>query len=269
MLRLCSRCFGSIRNDVLLWHTDLKQHASGDFSVAVVQANSSLEDQTQVFTSPSATYIGVYDGHEASRLINTHLFGHLHIGSCCLVGAISDDVLYVANAGDCRAVLGKKGSGGRRSKPVVAERLLIDHNVGVEEVRKEVEALHPDDSHVVVYVRGVSRSIGDMYLKKPEFNRDPLFQHFGSPIPLKRAVMMTAEPSIEIRKIKPQDLFLIFASDGLWEQLTDEAAVDIVFKNPEVTDLEDIIQLIALMPQSDIFSLNAQEEEEVPLHIGS
>lgn len=77
----------------------------------------------------------------------------------------------------------------------------------------------------------VSRSIGDVYLKKPEFNRDPIFQQFGNPVPLKRPVM-TAEPSILTRELKPQDLFLIFASDGLWEQLTDEAAVEIVFKNP-------------------------------------
>ncbi|KAJ6804667.1 putative protein phosphatase 2C 78 [Iris pallida] len=34
------------------------------------------------------------------------------------------------------------------------------------------------------------------------------------------------------RKLKPHDLFMIFASDGLWEQLSDEAAVEIVFKNP-------------------------------------
>lgn len=77
----------------------------------------------------------------------------------------------------------------------------------------------------------VSRSIGDVYLKKPDFYRDPVFQQFGNPIPLKRPAM-TAEPSILIRKLRPQDLFLIFASDGLWEQLTDEAAVEIVFKNP-------------------------------------
>jgi serine/threonine protein phosphatase PrpC len=107
-------------------------------------------------------------------------------------------------------------------------------------VRKEVEALYPNDSPVVVYCRGVwrimgiiqvSRSIGDVYLKKPEFSRDPNFQQFASPIPLKRAVL-TAEPSIITRKLKPQDLFLIFASDGLWEYLTDQAAVDIVLKNP-------------------------------------
>lgn len=43
---------------------------------------------------------------------------------------------------------------------------------------------------------------------------------------------MSAEPSIITRKLRPQDLFLIFASDGLWEQLSDEDAVEIVHKNP-------------------------------------
>ncbi|KAK9988557.1 hypothetical protein SO802_028796 [Lithocarpus litseifolius] len=294
MLRSCyrplERCFGRRGcgcggggSDGLLWHTDLKPHASGDYSIAVVQANSSLEDQSQVFTSPSATYVGVYDGHggpEASRFVNKRLFPYLHkfakeqgglsvdvikkafdateeeflhlvkralparpqiasVGSCCLVGAISNDELYVANLGDSRAVLGRRDSECKKNS-VVAERLSNDHNVALEEVRKELEALHPDDSHIVVYTRGVwrikgiiqvSRSIGDVYLKKPEFNRDPIFQQFGNPIPLRRPVM-TAEPSILIRKLKPQDLFLIFASDGLWEQLGDEAAVDIVFKSP-------------------------------------
>lgn len=291
MLEMCARplerCFGrgdGGGGDGLLWHMDLKPHASGDYSIAVVQANSMLEDQAQVFTSPSATYVGVYDGHggpEASRFITRHLFPFLHkftteqgglsaevikkafdateeeflhlvkrswsarpqiasVGSCCLVGAIAKDVLYVANLGDSRAVLGRRVSENRKNMLVVAERLSVDHNVGVEEVRKEVEALHPDDSHIVVFSRGVwrikgiiqvSRSIGDVYLKKPEFSRDHLFHHFRLPIPLKKAVM-TAEPSILIRKLKSNDLFLIFASDGLWEQLSDEAAVEIVSRNP-------------------------------------
>lgn len=58
-----------------------------------------------------------------------------------------------------------------------------------------------------------------------------MFQQFVAPVPLKRAVI-TAEPAVRMRKLKPHDLFLIFASDGLWEQLSDEAAVEIVFKNP-------------------------------------
>lgn len=81
------------------------------------------------------------------------------VGSCCLVGAISNDELYVANLGDSRAVLGRGVLGGEKNS-IVAERLSDDHNVAVEEVRKELEALHPDDSHIVVYSRGVWRVKG-------------------------------------------------------------------------------------------------------------
>lgn len=71
---------GDAAGDGLLWDMKLKPHASGDFSIAVAQANSSLEDQGQVLTSPFGTFVGVFDGHggpEASRFVNTRLFGHL------------------------------------------------------------------------------------------------------------------------------------------------------------------------------------------------
>lgn len=79
------------------------------------------------------------------------------VGSCCLVGAISDNELYVANLGDSRVVLGRRISNGR-NESVVAERLSNDHNVADEEVRKEVEALHPEP--IVVHCRGVWRING-------------------------------------------------------------------------------------------------------------
>ncbi|PKU63493.1 probable protein phosphatase 2C 63 [Dendrobium catenatum] len=285
MLRSClERCFGRLGyGDELFWYHDLKPHTSGEFSIAVVQANSTLEDQGQVVSTPFATFIGVYDGHggpDAARFVNTQLFPHfcefameqkgvsadvmrkaivateeefLHlvkrsfpfkpqiasVGSCCLVGAITEDTLYVANLGDSRAVLGRCST--PDGKEVVAERLTSDHNVADVEIRKELKKLHPDESDIVVHTRGVwrikgiiqvSRSIGDAYLKKPEFSRDPLFPPYIFPTsPLKRSVI-SAEPSILTRKLKPDDLFFIFASDGFWEQLTDEAAVQIVSKYP-------------------------------------
>lgn len=85
MLRSCykglGKCLGLSNSDGLLWHSDLKQHASGEFSIAVVQANSTLEDQSQVITTPNTTYVGVFDGHggpEASRFVNKYLFSFLH-----------------------------------------------------------------------------------------------------------------------------------------------------------------------------------------------
>lgn len=73
------------RVNSLLWCKDLEQHVCGEFSMAVIQANSLLEDQSQLESGPLSstsygpygTFIGVYDGHggpEASRFINDNLF---------------------------------------------------------------------------------------------------------------------------------------------------------------------------------------------------
>lgn len=159
------------------------------------------------------------------------------VGSCCLVGVIWGDVLYVANAGDSRAVLGTLQ---RANGNIVATQLTAEHNAGIEEVRQELRAMHPDDTQIVVMrhdiwrVKGiiqVSRSIGDVYLKVPEFSRDLLQARFQLSEPLTSPVL-TADPSIIVRTIGHQDQFLIFASDGLWDHLSNQQACDIVHNHP-------------------------------------
>ncbi|OAY43121.1 probable protein phosphatase 2C 68 isoform X2 [Manihot esculenta] len=158
------------------------------------------------------------------------------IGSCCLVGVIWRGTLFVANLGDSRAVIGCLG----RSNKIIAEQLTKDHNACLEEVRQELKSLHPEDSHIVVMKHGVwrikgiiqvSRSIGDAYLKRPEFSLDPSFPRFHLPEPIRRPVL-TSEPSICSRDLRPSDKFLIFASDGLWEHMTNQEAVEIVHNYP-------------------------------------
>ncbi|XP_057965500.1 probable protein phosphatase 2C 60 [Malania oleifera] len=277
------------RQDGLLWYKDSGQHLTGEFSMAVVQANNLLEDQSQIESGclslldsgPYGTFVGIYDGHggpETARYINDNLFQHLKrftseqqsmsvdvirkafqateegflslvtkqwpmkpqiaaVGSCCLVGVICSGILYVANLGDSRAVLGRlvKATG-----EVLAVQLSAEHNVSIESVRQEMHSLHPDDSHIVVLkhnvwrVKGliqVSRSIGDVYLKKAEFNREPLYVKFRLREPFKRPIL-SSEPSISTHPLQPHDQFLIFASDGLWEHLSNQEAVDMVQNNP-------------------------------------
>ncbi|XP_021300681.1 probable protein phosphatase 2C 46 [Herrania umbratica] len=277
------------RQDGLLWYKDSGQHLVGEFSMAVVQANNLLEDQSQIESGslstlesgPYGTFVGIYDGHggpETSRFINDHLFQHLKrftteqqsmsvdvikkayqateegffslvtkqwpmkpqiaaVGSCCLVGVICNGTLYIANLGDSRAVLGRvvKATG-----DVLAIQLSAEHNVGIESVRQEMHSLHPDDSHIVVLkhnvwrVKGliqVSRSIGDVYLKKAEFNREPLYQKFRLREPFRKPIL-SSEPSISVHELQSHDQFLIFASDGLWEHLSNQDAVDIVQNHP-------------------------------------
>ncbi|KAK4480317.1 hypothetical protein RD792_013386 [Penstemon davidsonii] len=293
----CSNRGGDLsgRVDGLWWYKDSGQHVNGEFSMAVIQANNILEDQSQlesgpmssIDSGPQGTFVGIYDGHagpEASRFINNRLFENIKtairdaeftsdnqemsadviknaylateeeflsmvkkqweikpqiasVGSCCLVGVICSGLLYIANAGDSRVVLGRLD---KSEKEVKAIQLSAEHNATFESVRDELRSLHPDDPQIVVLkhkvwrVKGiiqVSRSIGDAYLKKTEFNRAPLLAKFRLPEPFEKPILL-AEPSTLVQKLYPEDQFLIFASDGLWEHMTNQEAVDFVSNTP-------------------------------------
>ncbi|KAL7223770.1 hypothetical protein ACSBR1_025260 [Camellia fascicularis] len=287
------------KQDGLLWYKDSGQHLNGEFSMAVVQANNLLEDQSQIESGclsllesgPYGTFVGVYDGHggpETSRYINDHLFHHLKrfaseqqsmsvdvirkalqateegflslvtkqwamkpqiaaVGSCCLVGVICSGTLYIANVGDSRAVLGRLV---RATGEVLAIQLSTEHNASIESVRQELRSLHPDDPHIVVLkhnvwrVKGliqISRSIGDFYLKKSEFNREPLYAKFRLREPIRRPIL-SSEPSICVHELQPDDQFLIFASDGLWEHLSNQEAVDIVQNHPHTGSARKLLK---------------------------
>nr|XP_043610872.1 probable protein phosphatase 2C 38 [Erigeron canadensis] len=289
MVKPCYWRLGGVQNGKTngpLWYKDLGSHVSGEFSMAVVQANSLLEDQSQVESGPlnslglHGTFIGVYDGHggpETSCFVNERLFSNLKkfaskdeemsadairksflateeefishvrdqwstcpqiasVGTCCLVGVICNGLIYIANAGDSRVVLGR---GERNGRGVSAIQLSEEHNVNHEPIRDELRLLHPDDpkivsmKHNVWRVKGliqVSKTIGDAYLKNPEFNREPLLPKFRLPKPFSKQIL-SPEPSISIHEVNPRDEFLIFASDGLWEHLSNQEAVDIVHNN--------------------------------------
>ncbi|KAI3898296.1 hypothetical protein MKW92_016627 [Papaver armeniacum] len=159
------------------------------------------------------------------------------VGTCCLVGMICNGTLYIANAGDSRVVLGRSE---RALREVRAIQVSEEHNASIESVREELRSMHPDDSQIVVLkhkvwrVKGIiqiSRSIGDAYLKRSEFNREPLLAKFRLPEPFHKPIL-SAKPAIYVEKIYPQDEFLIFASDGLWEHLSNQEAVDLVHRSP-------------------------------------
>jgi len=73
----------------------------------------------------------------------------------------------------------------------------------------------------------VSRSIGDVYLKHAKYNTEQikpkfrLSESFSKPL-------LSADPAIISRNLEPNDCFIIFASDGLWEHLNNQEAVEIV-----------------------------------------
>lgn len=170
------------------------------------------------------------------------------VGSCCLVGVVHGRTLFVANLGDSRAVLGRKA--GRGAGQIVAEQLSSEHNANMEDVRQELVAQHPDDPQIVALKHGVwrvkgiiqvSRSLGDAYLKDAKYNTEQIKPKFRVSEPFSRPIM-SADPSIVSRSLQPSDCFVIFASDGLWEHLSNQEAVEIVHSHPRAGSAKRLIK---------------------------
>lgn len=185
------------------------------------------------------TYFGVFDGHggdRASRFaaenLHTILAQHnslltdpvnaliesfheldkrwlikaaagLDDGSTAVVAIVVENTLYVANAGDSRCVLGQESG--------VAVNLSDDHKPNREDELLRIEAAHGQVKYAsacwrVQGILAVSRSFGDRRLKR----------------------WVIATPEVQVRKVKDDDRCLILASDGLWDVLSSQQAVDVV-----------------------------------------
>ncbi|KAG8388587.1 hypothetical protein BUALT_Bualt02G0141000 [Buddleja alternifolia] len=122
-------------------------------------------------------------------------------GTCCVTAMIMGGNLVVSNAGDCRAVSSRGG---------VAQALTTDHRPSREDERSRIETLggFVECRNGVWRVLGslaVSRGIGDQYLKQ----------------------WVTAEPETKVLRLEAEHEFLLLASDGLWDKVDNQEAIDI------------------------------------------
>ncbi|CAN6996328.1 hypothetical protein BRARA_E01036 [Brassica rapa] len=127
-------------------------------------------------------------------------------GTTALTALIFGRRLIVANAGDCRAVLGRRGR---------AIELSKDHKPNCITEKTRIENL----GGVVYdgYLNGqlsVARAIGDWHMKGPR----------GSACPL------TPEPELQETDLSEDDEFLIMGCDGLWDVMSSQCAVTIARK---------------------------------------
>jgi len=65
----------------------------------------------------------------------------------------------------------------------------------------------------------VTRAFGNAFLKWPGYSARPFSQHLP---------YLTAAPEITVRRLRAQDLFLVVACDGVWENISNQEAVDAV-----------------------------------------
>ncbi|XP_008775736.2 probable protein phosphatase 2C 74 [Phoenix dactylifera] len=123
-------------------------------------------------------------------------------GACAATAFIKEGELHVANVGDCRVVMCKQG---------VAQGLTRDHRAGREDERIRIES---SGGYVscrngvwrVMDSLAVSRAIGDANMKE----------------------WIISEPETNKLRLTPDCEFLIMASDGLWDKVTEQEAVDVV-----------------------------------------
>lgn len=156
-------------------------------------------------------------------------------GSCALLSFYDSktNLLRVACTGDSRAVLGRRSDSGKWTATPLSEDQTGGTPSEVQRMRKE----HPGEEHVVRNGRVLgglepTRAFGDAVYK---WSRDTAFklreQFFGrTPSPLlKTPPYVTAEPVITTTKVQPEKGdFLVLATDGLWEMLTNDEVVGLV-----------------------------------------
>lgn len=125
-------------------------------------------------------------------------------GTTALTALILGRLLLVANAGDCRAVLCRKGE---------AIDMSQDHRPTYASERRRVEELggYVDDGYLNG-VLSVTRALGDWDLKLPEASASPLI----------------ADPELQQIILTEDDEFLIIGCDGIWDVMSSQQAVSIV-----------------------------------------
>jgi len=169
-------------------------------------------------------------------------------GSCALVAFYdsASSKLKIANVGDSRAVLGRlttSGDSGEKVYEVIP--LSYDHNgLNPSEVSR-LTALHPNEPDLFsadgsgrTIGWGCARAFGDGRTKWPLDAQERLRKEYlcGRPSKMvKTPPYFTAEPEIVSAEVKEGD-FLIMASDGLWECLTNEEAVGLVGRWAQMRD---------------------------------
>ncbi|PSC74095.1 phosphatase 2C isoform A [Micractinium conductrix] len=132
-------------------------------------------------------------------------------GCTAVVALIVRDMLYVANAGDSRAVLCR----GSKALP-----MSEDHKPAAPDERARIMAAGGFLSEIggITRVNGnlnLSRAIGDLRYKMNS-ELEPKDQ------------IITAEPDIMQQQLTPDDRFLVLACDGIWDVMTNQQVVDFV-----------------------------------------
>ena len=220
------------------------------------------EDRSSVLRRGNITLCGIYDGHggeevssflkkklgstlientdtafhttsarqcckKVSQQLNTYLEKkHILSGSTALVAMIKNNEIITVNVGDCRGIICRDG---------LAIPLTKDHKPGTVEEKARIQKMGGKiqfdrniDGHRVQGM-SVSRSFGDSDVK-----------------------YVSDTPDINRFNLKPEDSFILLASDGLWDSLENQQVAEFIkAKKGEPKLLEKLAKLAITKGSSD------------------
>lgn len=158
-------------------------------------------------------------------------------GSCALLSFYDSKskLLRVACTGDSRAVLGRRSASGKWT----ATPLSVDQTGSNPDEAARLRKAHPGEDRVVYKGRVLgglepTRAFGDASYKwSKEMSERLKRRFFGRNVSpeLRTPPYVTAEPVVTTTRVEPEKGdFLVMATDGLWEMLTNEEVVGLVGK---------------------------------------
>ena len=170
-----------------------------------------------------------------SKNVAAELLAPALSGSCALLSFYDSrsNLLRVACTGDSRAVLGRRGPNGKWTATPLSE----DQTGGTPSEEERLRREHPGEPYVVKNGRILgglepSRAFGDAHYKWSPQTHAEMGKLYFSRRPsslFKSPPYVTAEPIITTTKIEPaKGDFVVMATDGLWEMLTNEEVVGLV-----------------------------------------
>jgi len=240
-------------------------------------------------TNHDVSFFTVCDGHggiEAANFVSENLFGHIlnrdifdidperallegfqsiesewktfanssdidgTVGTTATTAVVVDNILYVANVGDSEALISTLNEETMLTTAHIPsnpdEKIRIEREGGIILCDKKgnYRLAHPVWNPQYVNL-GVTRAIGDLYFKDTSFVKNKISG-------------LIAEPSITKWELTDDDRFLLIASDGFWNSISAQEAVEIVTNSFHLESTEICRNLVELSEsRSNNFADNA------------
>ncbi|KAL3667906.1 hypothetical protein V7S43_006784 [Phytophthora oleae] len=165
--------------------------------------------------------------HSASMAINEEILkrekdGHCEGGATAVTLLIRGNKFVLSNTGDCRAIMVAK-----RDKVAQVTQLTTDHKASNEQEKQRIE----ENGGMVLYVKGVARVNGRLAVARA----------FGD---AELSQLVIADPEVTVHELHREDEYVVMASDGLWDVLTNEQVASYIRNNPWL-NVQEIANMLA------------------------